>query len=695
VAAARERLRRTLAARDLARERAVPSGSPRGDYRPALDGVRAVAVLAVIAFHVGSNRPAGGFLGVDIFFVLSGYLITTLLLREFAETGSIRFGHFWVRRARRLLPALLLVLVVCAGVVFRTSTPTALGARRSDMLSALFYYANWHFIARSQSYFAAFTAGTSPLLHTWSLAIEEQFYLVWPLFIVVALYVCRGRPLRLVPVLVLLAVGSALRMAWLYDGVDPSRAYYGTDARAQALLVGATLAALLFARPRLLTAARAQSAAAWAGPLIVLCLLAALAGFHERSWFYYDGGAPAFAAATAVGLWIVEARPRGFPGAVLCWAPVRWIGRISYGLYLWHWPLIAWLAPGWTHGRRSLQLLEVAATFLIAATSYYAVELPIRTGGVPWLRRSQRRLVLVLGTGVVIVAALAVAATHPGSALARAADDPSVTPCPSGSPSAGLYYIGTGQDPAMWCVRTKPSSKTSSVVVTIGDSTSNALDPGMRIVAAARGWRYIQAGLNGCSILRLGTPPGLDAVAARQAESCSHVAPRLIDQIKAAYHPTVWIVSDLTGLASGEPNGDPPARIRNLQNSISSELARMVSGGARVVLIAPEPNGQPAGCASTPPPADDYCDAQHWTPKDPLTVFMARLDLRALTPLRTSVAYVSLNDILCPQGTCTAMVDGMLGRPDSVHFTGTFSKFIVPTLIARAAQAGVPFTRRR
>src|SRR3954451_1760632 len=179
---------RALIAGGRSRRAARDTGATGRGYRPALDGVRAVAVLAVIAYHVSDKKPSGGFLGVDVFFVLSGYLITSLLLEERAARGSMRLAGFWARRARRLLPAVLLLVAVCAVVVARIDPAATFAARRDDMLSTLAYVANWHFIASDQSYFALAT-DASPMRHMWSLAIEEQYYALWPLIVLVALAV--------------------------------------------------------------------------------------------------------------------------------------------------------------------------------------------------------------------------------------------------------------------------------------------------------------------------------------------------------------------------------------------------------------------------------------------------------------------------------------------------------------------------
>jgi hypothetical protein len=187
-------------------------------------------------------------------------------------------------------------------------------------------------------------------------------------------------------------------------------------------------------------------------------------------------------------------------------------------------------------------------------------------------------------------------------------------------------------------------------------------------------------------------PPGLDASAARQAQSCATVVPTLIDAVRSAYHPRVWIVSDLTGLSADDPAQATPQRLRSIATSIHAMLARLTRDGARVVLVAPAPNAQPLECATKSPPPDSCSDA-HWSTSDPLTVLMARTVKHELASFKGRVAYVSLNDILCPLGACPAVVDGTLGRFDSVHFTATFSRIIVPILIGRAERLGIRFTR--
>ncbi|PWU53175.1 acyltransferase, partial [Micromonospora globispora] len=363
------------------------TATPRIAYQPALDGVRALAVAAVLAFHGGVAALPGGFLGVDAFFVLSGFLITSLLLAEHRDAGRIDLVAFWGRRVRRLLPALLLVLVVVLLVSRQLMPGTELGALRWDALAALGYVANWRMANRGGDYFAA-TGSPSPLQHTWSLGIEEQFYLVWPLLLIVLLaWAARRRRLGVALLVILVgAVGSALAAALLFapDAVD--RVYYGTDTRAVALLVGAALAVLLArrvpAQPETPAPARRRLRHPVLGAL-------ALAGTAGTAWLWataeggdgwlYRGGLTLAAVAVAAVIAHATVSPASPTARLLAVPPLVWLGRISYGVYLWHWPLFQWLTAERTGLTGAALLAARCAVTLVAATgSYLLVERPIR-----------------------------------------------------------------------------------------------------------------------------------------------------------------------------------------------------------------------------------------------------------------------------------------------------------------------------
>ncbi|HEY1740654.1 MAG TPA: acyltransferase, partial [Acidimicrobiia bacterium] len=343
-------------------------------YQPPLDGIRALAVLAVIAYHLNYGWAKGGFLGVDVFFVLSGYLITTLLLREWDTDRHIDLVAFWGRRARRLFPALLLVLLAAALAAVWFTPADQLARLRGDAIAALLYVANWRFILSGQSYFDLFNA-PSPLRHLWSLAIEEQFYLLWPPIVYVALRARRSRRvLGLICVVGIIA--SAVCMAMLFHANDVSRAYYGTDSRCQTILVGCLLAVLVERRR---PTARSERVLRAVGVGSFAVILLSFMVVNAQSSLLFHGGSAAFAVASAgiiAGTSLVTTGP---VRRLLSITPLRGIGKISYGLYLWHWPLIVWLTPARLGlGSASTDVVRVAATFACAIASYFLVELPIR-----------------------------------------------------------------------------------------------------------------------------------------------------------------------------------------------------------------------------------------------------------------------------------------------------------------------------
>jgi peptidoglycan/LPS O-acetylase OafA/YrhL len=412
--------------------RAVEPGSTRPPavgtqlpYRPGLDGLRALAVAGVVLYHAGVSWMPGGFLGVDVFFVLSGYLITSLLLAERRREGRVGFKAFWLRRARRLLPAVLLVIFVCL-LAASTIARDDLARTRGDALASLVYMTNWHLIAASHSYFNAF-GRPSLLQHLWSLAVEEQFYLFWPLVLLGSLKLVGRRWTILLTVLLALA-STALMWGLFNPNQDPSRVYYGTDTRASTLLVGALLA---FAWPlggfRDEVSRRAARVLDGVGCLALLGVLAFFVRVQDYDPWMYRGGFLLVALCTAV-LIAVVVHPASVLGRALGTRTLRWIGVRSYGIYLWHWPVMMLTRPGidvpW---RGTLVILaQIALTLVLAALSYRYVETPVRSGAAQrrlraWLdaHTPQERLRWTAGSlaGAVLVLGLMLGLPAPGSAV--------------------------------------------------------------------------------------------------------------------------------------------------------------------------------------------------------------------------------------------------------------------------------------
>jgi len=351
----------------------------RQRYVPGLDGLRALAVLAVIAYHVEVPWLPGGLLGVGVFFTLSGYLITDLLLAAHERTGSLGLRTFWLRRARRLLPALYVMLVVVVAWV-TVARPGELAALRGQVVAALLYVSNWWLIVHHVSYFARF-GPPSPLGHLWSLAIEEQFYLVWPWLLLLGLEVLRRRRWLVLATLAL-AAASSIEMALLYHpGFDPSRVYDGTDTRAAGLLLGAALAMVWPSRRLRQDVSRA---ARWVVDGVGLVGLVAVGVLMvtttQYSPFLYRGGMALLAVATSL-LVAAVVHPASRLGRALGWRPLRWLGERSYGIYLWHYPVIVLTSPAIDRGfDLPRAFAQVMASIALAALSWRFVEEPIRHG---------------------------------------------------------------------------------------------------------------------------------------------------------------------------------------------------------------------------------------------------------------------------------------------------------------------------
>ncbi len=644
-----------------------PAGPARGlPYLPALDGVRAAAVVAVLLYHAGVDWLPGGYLGVDTFFVLSGFLITGLLLAEWQRTDRIALGAFWARRARRLLPALLLVLFGVAAYAALVAPAHELESVRLDSIATLFYGANWRFVASGQGYFDQFLT-PSPLLHTWSLAIEEQFYLVWPLVVLAWLRLRRGRTAGLVWLCVGLAAASATAMAVLAPGDgDPSRAYYGTDTRAQAVLVGAALAVVWHRRPDLFSRpARGVVAFAGAAGAVVTAWL--WASVPDTDGWMYTGGFLLAALATVAVLVVVARRDPGRIASVLTVRPVRWVGMVSYGLYLWHWPVYVVLNPFRTGLDGSALLgLRLLVTTLLAAGSFYAVERPIRLGALHSWRRVGVAVPAALA--VVVVALLVSTARYEplaaplDGALGRGAAPPVTTPTTSETPPVA-------------------AAPTDRRVMVVGDSVAMTLAEGLRAVGAHQGITLRNETALGCGVSReervwrYGELGAIGALcdqwplrwAAATQEFDPDVAVMLVG-ITDAYDREI----DGRRLAFGSPEVDALV-LEDLRDAVDV----LGSRGAPVVLLT-NPYYEHRYLVAAPPDLERSAFNR------------ARIDhlnrlLREVAATDPRVTVIDLNRFLSPDGQVHEEVDGMVVQGDGVHFTTEGAAYVASWLAPRLA----------
>ncbi|HWA55515.1 MAG TPA: acyltransferase family protein [Solirubrobacterales bacterium] len=346
-------------------------------YLPGIDALRAIAVLAVFLYHAGVAWMPGGFLGVDVFFVISGYLITSLLLSERSRTGTVRLGQFWLRRARRLLPAVG-VLIAVTMIVAAIVEPDRVSELRGDAIASLAYVANWRFIFEHQSYFEQFQR-PSLFRHLWSLSVEEQFYLFWPLAFAGGMALL-GRKRLLLGVLA--GAAASLALTWiLFDPTDASRVYYGTDTHAAGLLIGVALA-LVWSPWQL----RRATPGRWCGPALDAIgviglgyLVLSFLHVHDYDLALFHGGYLWLALASAAVIAVV-AHPSARLGSLLAQPPLVWLGLRSYSFYLWHWPVLALTRPGLDVSlpRGVLIPLQLLAVLTLADLSYRFVELPFR-----------------------------------------------------------------------------------------------------------------------------------------------------------------------------------------------------------------------------------------------------------------------------------------------------------------------------
>jgi len=605
------------------------------DRAPGLDGVRALAVLTVIGFHEGASGLRGGFLGVDIFFVLSGFLITDLLIARYDRTGRLNLADFWTRRARRLLPALavMLVVVTAAAAVIEPAQEASL---RLALLAAATYTSNWYQILHHVSYFAAISqaAAPPPFDHLWSLAIEEQFYLVWPLIVLCVIVRLDARRARVICALTGAAVSALVMVIQYTPGGDPSAVYYGTDTHASALLIGAALA-LAWPLRRL-----AAIPAAYAGRLDMV----GIAGLVVLAWAvgHFSGGDPVvypvgllLAALAAAGL-VAAAAGHGVIAALTSVRPLRWVGVRSYGIYLWHWPVIALGTALAGRGASSPWSwpVETVVTIALASVSWRFIETPIMRNGLgvtvrhwaqligaasrrPPASQARRAVPVTMAAAVAITFMLACysvarppAAAAPGGLLRQVANGERVSsasrstpaaPSPSSGPSSAARAPGraTPAPPPAACRPAQPRVSGSQVTA-VGDSvmlaSATALEaalPGVYIDAqvdrqVATGLTLVRslaaAGrLRHVVVVSLGTNGPVTARQIRQLQRAVGPGRELV--LVSTFGPQAWEHAVNAALAAAARHGEH-TELANWHAAIATRPALLWPDG-----IHPRPAG--------------------------------------------------------------------------------------------------------
>jgi peptidoglycan/LPS O-acetylase OafA/YrhL len=624
-----------------------------------------VAVVAVMAFHGGVSWIPGGFLGVDLFFVLSGFLITTLLLEEWGASGTVALRAFWGRRA------LLLMLAAVALYGATLAPPATRDGLRWDGLASLFYVANWRFVFGHQSYFASF-AVPSPLRHMWSLAVEEQWYLVWPPTLTLLLHVMRHgvRPRRkleiilgLLAALTLLSAGQMLRLDLITNGAaDSGRSYYGTDTHIQVLLVGAMLAVVwLRWPPTRMAAQRLWRSGGTIGAAVCLAMVFFVSGSDR--WLY-RGGFTVFALAGALVVATVVLPTTGLLARAMSVAPIRAVGRISYGLYLWHWPIDVCLNPTRVHlSTGPLLLLRTALTVAVSVASYHLVEVPVRTQ-----RLVLRRPLRLSGLTVGLLAVALVALPSIGASAAPSAggpDRPPHLPPPEPAvPSTVIPAVAPGRP-----VR----------VLVVGDSVGQALTNG---VTAPPPLQFTNESIEGCGLTFgaaiVGGYPIYDV------SQCPEDQQRAAWLAGLAVKPDVVVMSFGTWEVFDQEYDDHDYKVGSadyrtlLVRQMQSDIAFITRYSNAHIALLDVP------CYHE----TDYSLGGSSSPRnDPTRVAWVNsvfAQVAAANPGRMSL--VPISQWACPGGRFLTERDGIVLRPDGVHYdapsaTLTWDSWLGPRII--------------
>ena len=674
------------------RRRAAPAQVASG-RRADIEGLRAVAVLGVLAFHAGLPWLPGGYVGVDVFFVISGYLITGLVTTELQETGRVSFARFYARRVKRLLPAAALVLVVTAAFSAVILSPLARGQAGSDITSAALYVSNWHFAAQQTDYLAAST-NPSPVLHYWSLSVEEQYYVLWPLILVGTVWWARRKGLVAARAVLLAVLGvGVLSLLWslVWTGVNPPYAFFGTMTRAWELALGGLLALTAASVARMAEGARA--AVGWLGLGAVVWSMVV---FTEDVPFPGTAAlVPALGAAAVIAAGLPRPAHRAVPaygvdpgaGLLLGLGPMRSVGRVSYSLYLWHWPPLV-LVPIAIGAPLSpaAGLLVVALSAVPAVLSYRYVEEPFRHSSA-LVEFPRRALVLavvvtVLGAGAGLLLGRTAPSTvidvpepQPNGTVATVEVDPSAARTDFPGPYKDGCHSGFRDKEPEACVYGDKESTTR--VALLGDSHAIQWFPALEPMAKQQGWALEVDTKSSCSaadvlqyekknIQRVYTecPVWREAVIQRWTDD-------------PAIRPAVVFVAsrDFLTVMDGDRKLGPLASLEAQRDGLERTFARLAGLGIDVVVM---------GDVLAPGFDMPECLSAH--PDDPLTCSFAAADAAPklaadrAAAAEAQVPVIETTSAMCPDGTCPPVRNGVMVYRDDHHVTATYARTLLPLI---------------
>jgi peptidoglycan/LPS O-acetylase OafA/YrhL len=694
----------------------VAETSTRSGFRPDIEGLRAVAVVAVVLFHAGVPGVPGGFVGVDVFFVVSGFLITGLLWREVRDTGRVRLARFYAARARRLLPAGMFVLLVTAAAAAWVLPRLQARAVLGDAVASAVYAGNYRLAVQGTDYLAADTP-PSPFQHYWSLGVEEQFYLVWPaLLILTAWLAFRRRADRpatpFVVVLGLVAAGS-FTVSYLWTATLPSWAFFSLPSRAWELAAGGLVALTVGWWRRLPSWA---AAAGWTG--LALIVVGCIRLGESTA---YPGTAallPVLGTALVVGSGC--AASRWGAGAVLSVPPMRAVGRLSYSWYLWHWPVLL-LAPPLLDRTLGLggRLAAAGLAACLAMLTLRFVENPIRFAAP--LRRSPGRSLLLGGSvtaagaaaGLVLLTVVPVpvgrgaAAAAPTIAAAAAPSTPTVDPEEAAvrdltaqvqtavAASAEIQAVPSNLTPSLadapadkpdvfvnGCVRSwlyvgqdecaSAATASSTTVALVGDSHAAMWQPALEQIATQRQWRLETMGKVTCPLLDL---PITSPYLGREYTECVQWRGQILDRLRAE-HPAVVVVGTAHHYA---PDFGFTVYSQEWLDSLTRTVAELRATGAAVLVLGPVPNphGNVPTCLSGHLDSAAACSPQRADAMDD-----AGIAAEAAATVAGGGQYAELTDLFCTATVCPVIVGNQLVFRDDNHLTIEYAQFLAPVLAA-------------